>query len=175
MSPCKCGCGAEVKRLFKHGHNSHKPSVTFFDYIEVPGGDGCWNFISIGANGYGSLVINGKKVSAHRHSYEYFYGVSPGSKFVLHECDNPRCVRPDHLFLGTNKENMIDASRKGRIASGVRCGRAIFTPKDVLFMREKYDGGEMRVVDIARHFSCNQATVSMIVHRHNWKHLEASQ
>ena len=159
---------------------SYKPELSvrnvagFIRHIDLPTKEGCWNFVSVGANGYGNFQVRWKTVSAHRYSYEYFYGMSPGGDCVLHSCDNPLCVRPDHLFLGTNKDNSIDASKKGRLASGERNGNKKFTREDVAFMRKKYDSGEMRTTDIARHFSCKPNTITMIVRRHNWKHLEVS-
>lgn len=85
--------------------------------------NGCW--IWTGArrtSGYGVFKLNGKAESAHRVSYKLFKGDIPPGVFVCHTCDNPICVNPDHLFLGTASDNMMDAQSKGRlvIPEGIR-------------------------------------------------------
>ena len=76
--------------------------------------DGCWLWVGSINHRYGWLVVRGRKVRAHRFSYELAYGLIPVGLLVLHRCDNPPCVRPDHLFVGTQTDNMQDMLRKGR-------------------------------------------------------------
>lgn len=92
----------------------HVPLIDrFFKYIQETGG--CWNWMSGRIpTGYGYLTLRGKNVYAHRLSWTIFFGPIPEGLCVLHRCDNPSCVRPDHLFLGTLSDNSIDMWRKGR-------------------------------------------------------------
>jgi hypothetical protein len=70
--------------------------------------------ISKDEHGYGIVTINGKRIRAHRFAYETREAPIPAGLYVLHRCDTPACVRPSHLWLGTQRENMEDTSRKGR-------------------------------------------------------------
>jgi hypothetical protein len=72
-------------------------------------------------NGYGMRTVNGKRTTAHRHAYEEAYGSIPDGLFALHHCDNPPCVEPLHLFLGTQKDNMRDMMEKGRRGGATHC------------------------------------------------------
>lgn len=79
--------------------------------------EGCWNWTaSADRAGRGRFKWNGRVGYAPRFSWELHYGEIPEGLYVLHECDNPACVRPDHLFLGTKGDNNTDRSRKGRNA-----------------------------------------------------------
>lgn len=83
-------------------------------YTPVPE-SGCWLWEGALAGKYGVIVQDGKNLSAHRYSWELHNGDIPNGLWVLHKCDTPSCVNPDHLFLGTAKDNMQDALRKGRL------------------------------------------------------------
>lgn len=77
--------------------------------------DGCWEWTGATThNGYGSFTVDGRGVRAHRYSWRLHYGDDPGRMLVCHTCDNPKCVRPDHLFLGTTVQNERDKVAKGR-------------------------------------------------------------
>lgn len=79
---------------------------------------GCHEWIAcLLPNGYGAIQFKGKKLSAHRVSWELHNGEIPKDMHVLHKCDNRRCVNPDHLFVGTHQDNMKDRNQKGRTAS----------------------------------------------------------
>ncbi len=81
----------------------------------------CWNW-SAGCDnkGYGAVRFNGRNEKAHRIAWLYSFGVVPNTLCVLHRCDNPPCVRPSHLFLGTRADNNADMTRKGRGRSGTK-------------------------------------------------------
>lgn len=85
----------------------------------------CWNWTGTKHQyGYGVVVINNKSIRAHRYSYELHKGAIPDGLVVMHSCDNPSCVNPDHLSLGTRLDNNRDAKEKGRNATGERNGQS---------------------------------------------------
>jgi len=76
---------------------------------------GCWEWTAgKNAGGYGRITFKGKVTLAHRLSYQTFCGPIPDGVYVCHHCDNPSCINPDHLWLGTNSDNILDCSKKGR-------------------------------------------------------------
>lgn len=77
--------------------------------------NGCWVYLGYKNEwGYGRLRCNGKKVLAHRLVYKHYFGEIPKGKLVCHKCDNPVCLNPYHLYLGTNKDNLMDMANKNR-------------------------------------------------------------
>lgn len=85
-----------------------------FNKIDIRGKDECWPFTGgLTLQKYGHINYNHKQFYAHRIAYEIFIGSFDNSLFVLHKCDNPPCCNPYHLFLGTQKDNMIDRDKKG--------------------------------------------------------------
>lgn len=81
----------------------------------------CWEWIGSYRNGYGQIANAGKNLRTNRVGYELQVGPIPDGKCVCHHCDNPRCIRGEHFFLGTNQENTADRQAKGRQATGARC------------------------------------------------------
>jgi len=81
---------------------------------------GCWLWVgAIDGSGYGQMNINGKTVKSHRLSYAHFVAPIPPGYCVCHKCDTPACVNPDHLYVGTFKDNAVDKVKKGRMVMGI--------------------------------------------------------
>lgn len=90
------------------------PVERFWSRVDVRGPDECWLWTSGTWKGYGKVYRDGKRIPAHKFSYELENGEVPDGLHVLHHCDNPSCVNPSHLFAGTHKDNMHDMIAKGR-------------------------------------------------------------
>lgn len=103
----------------------------FWNNIVKNAPDECWGWRAYkDPNGYGQMSVFGKLQRAHRISYSLHFGAITKGMFVCHRCDNPECTNPDHLFLGTNKDNMKDAYKKGRLPT-------VFTKEDGSWKRSK--------------------------------------
>jgi len=119
-------------------------------------------------NGYGSFSIKDKTYSAHRISWIINKGEVPKGLCVLHRCDNGSCVNPNHLFLGTNKDNTADMMKKGRSNNnGEKHWKSKLTEKQVRFiLRSKLSQKEK-----AKMFNVHQTTISYIMIRQTWRHV----
>lgn len=137
-------------------------------------GDGCWEWQGdmSGGHGYGRIMINGRRMLAHRLVYELEVGEIPDGLCVCHHCDNPRCCRPDHLFLGTHVENMADMVTKGRrkgINNGEGNGRAQITEGDVREIRRLR--GTLPTRELGARYGLTSATISKIQLKQTWAHV----
>lgn len=105
----------------------------------------CWNWKgAINSNGYGVVKLPNGNKSAHRYSWMIHKGEILNGMFILHKCDNTLCVNPEHLFLGTQKDNLGDMASKGRSAHGERHGQHKLKDETVLEMVRRYKAGEFR-------------------------------
>jgi hypothetical protein len=127
--------------------------------------EGCWEWTRARTKfGYGHLVWNGRHLTAHRQAWEFAKGAIPAGMCVLHRCDNPACINPDHLWLGTKSDNTLDCSRKGRryapkkeeMRRGEAHGIAKLCEWEVLAAREWYGAGLATMPELARLHSDDQ-------------------
>jgi len=136
--------------------------------------EGCWEWQAAKTkDGYGSVgIATSRSALAHRVVWELTRGPIPEGMYVCHHCDNPSCVRPSHLFLGTQTDNMRDAIEKGRIMGS--CGEdspsAKLSEEDVLAIRREYANGCLQD-DLAKQYGVTQAHISSIVLRKAWRHI----
>lgn len=174
----------------------------FWKLVDVSGGaDDCWNWQgSIGTNGYGKISIRSRDFNTHRVAWELTHGPIPSELCVLHRCDNRRCVRPSHLWLGTSSENTADRHAKGRdargeshgsrthperllrgdrhparlhperLARGERQHLAKLTVEMVVEIRSMLARGE-RGRDIARRFGVSEYCISDLRRGKTWRHV----
>jgi len=139
----------------------------------VTRGPGCWLYRKQrSSDGYGVFKMNGRSVRAHRFSWELANGPIPDGLWVLHRCDTPRCVRPDHLFLGTPRDNVQDAIRKGRRryepARGEQNGSAKLSVAQVREARVRVAVGEPKA-SVARDFGVHPTTILRLVEGNTWR------
>lgn len=133
----------------------------------------CWLWIGKKAKGgYGSFSANGKSYIAHRFYYSLINGHIPDDIKACHKCDNPPCVNPDHIFLGTQSENLQDAVQKGRRRTrGEDNGFSKLTTQQVIEIRRSYSSGSMIKAEIARKFNTSKTNVTRIINRESWTHI----
>jgi hypothetical protein len=164
-------------------------AARFWKYVDkTTHPSGCWLWTgALTSTGYGQIGMGSKTDGtrrphkAHRVAWELSRGKIPQGMSVLHHCDNPPCVNPDHLFIGTQKDNAQDMGRKGRAAvqrhpeiiRGERNANAVLTTADVLEIRRLKAEG-MGPTAIARQLGTSYSAVQGVFYGYTWKHLEAS-
>ena len=133
--------------------------------------NGCWLWTGrTNRKGYGVINLNKKPLYVHRLMWEIRNGNIPDGMLVCHRCDNPRCVNPDHLFVGTIRDNNRDRDNKGRSARGAILSKAHLKPDDIIDIRKAYAHGTNQS-EIARKYGIKPCSVNHIVHRERWAHI----
>lgn len=142
-------------------------SERLWSQVDIAGPDECWVWKGA-AGAYGSFSFKGTTYRSHRLSYELAHGPFPLALQVCHHCDNPPCVNPAHLFLGTAKDNSDDKVRKGRQQSKL-------TREDVAAIRSACELAERTQGQIAADFGVSQSIVSLIALGRSWSHLRGAR
>ncbi len=155
-----------------------KDIARFFDNVSIT--KHCWLWTSHkNQKGYGRFRLHGSRFLAHRFSYELFVGPIEPGKQILHrrECGNPACVNPNHLYMGTNADNVRDRELwgkgrgKGSVKTGEANGRVILFESDVLAIRKIHKDKRCGYEETAKSFDVASSTIGGIVRRHRWKHI----
>lgn len=135
---------------------------------------GCWEWVgAISRDGYGRVKHNHRGTPAHRFAYEQLVGPVAGGLLVCHRCDNPKCVRPEHLFLGTPAENSADMVLKGRqkFKRGSAHANAKLNEQQVRVVLERLRAGETQI-SIANDYGVRHCTISLIALGKAWRHVQ---
>lgn len=137
----------------------------------------CWIWTaSKSKSGYGKTSYHEnnklKSIETHRASWEIEYGLIPRGICVLHRCDEPGCVNPKHLFLGTSLDNVRDRDLKNRQMKGEKNHLSKLTNKKVRIVRKMAERGNFTHQKIADKFGVTQATISKVIKRDLWRHVE---
>jgi|688.fasta_scaffold04931_21 hypothetical protein len=135
----------------------------------------CWECVGMGLNkGYGEFSINSKRIFAHRFSYQLFHNrLIKEGMCILHSCDNPLCVNPNHLSEGTQQENITDRENKGRgvAPKGENQSSAKLKEFQVKEIRANYEKGQITYKQLANDYGVSDITIGHIIHRNTWKHI----
>lgn len=187
---CQCGCGGKTPisertvakkglvrgepRRYIKGHNAYRTiDEKFWSHVAVAGPDECWLWTASKSRlGYGRAYYEDKHTEAHRVSWAIHFGSIPTSINVCHKCDNPACINPAHLFLGTDKENMADKYKKGRAnhPKGEAVASSVLTEDAVRLIRHLATTGEPRW-SLSLQFGVSAVTIGNIINRKTWKHV----
>jgi hypothetical protein len=157
---------------WRHGKS---PETRFWEKVNLSNktSSDCWEWIGLkSSKGYGVFKVDNENVSTHRYSWILHFGNIPNKLYVCHKCDNPSCVNPNHLFLGTQKDNMQDMSKKGRASNSVGTNnpRAKLSDKDVYEIRRLKSMG-IKSNQLVKIFRTPLSTIVNITNNHTWKHL----
>ncbi len=148
----------------------------FWSYVQKT--EDCWLWTANKTKfGYGKLKINKRTLVMHRYSYELHIGKIPEGLLVLHKCDVPACVNPDHLFVGTSADNVADRIRKGRSNNPGRnmhgelnpC--SVLTNEKVIEIRRIASNRQCTLRAIGEQFGVSVPCISHIITRRTWKHI----
>jgi len=164
----------------KNFFNPHSPNhkycsayCTFWDYVKLGDASECWPWIrGKNSDGYGIFKHHGKTFSAHRFMWTEMFGKIPDGMHVLHKCDNPLCVNPNHFFLGTQVDNIKDMMLKGRSrnSKGEYNNKAKLTTDNVINIRQLLSKGIFQK-HIANLYNISRCTISHIESGYTWSHI----
>ena len=162
---------------FKEGQGGRGPKprgfiARFWELVDKKSEYQCWEWQGqIGRNGYGFFSICNWPYLAHRISFLIHNGYLIDNLFVLHKCDNPKCVNPKHLILGTAKQNAKDAVSKNRMAVGELNGMSSLRNEDVLTIRTEFAAGTKTMKQLANELGVHVPCIQRIIRRERWSHV----
>lgn len=132
----------------------------------------CWITDLALSHGYPVLRVDRKNIMASRLMYELHYGVKiPKDICACHKCDNPLCINPSHLFLGTKKENSEDMAKKNRSTKGTKQTKSKLTDEKVLQVKHLLAETNLTLLEIANLFNVGQSTIADIKKNRTWNHI----
>ena len=149
--------------------NKSHTEQSFWDMVDKSGKCWVWNGYRH-SQGYGRVKFNGNTWLAHRLAYFLFYKDLPRKLDVMHKCDNPPCVNPNHLILGTHKDNMVDAGKKGRMA-----GPRKFTMPAIQSIRAANKVLGVGPKDLGKIFNINRSTMSRILTNKSYRLIKTKE
>ncbi len=179
LYPMECGelleAGSQVMRFFvMDTETKNRVRDRFWSKVNIKSDSECWEWSAgLLSKRYGGFYINGKTCRSHRIAWELHFGDIPDNLCVCHECDNPKCVNPNHLFLGTHTDNMQDMIRKGRGAKGVyRINNPKLSPDQIIEIRIKYAAGKCSQENLGRRYNISETQIGRIVRGEQWPHVQ---
>lgn len=184
---CRCDCGEKAiwkadtlkkpqdhgcPKCVKKGPQVRELAEKLWERVVQRIGSECWEWTGATFGfGYGIIRHRTLHLPAHRVSYALANGEIPDGLCVLHRCDNPLCVRPDHLFLGTRTDNAADREAKGRGKRGEEASGAVLTETAVLEIKSS----SLPAYTLARKFKVSRATISDVICGRTWKHVTGTK
>lgn len=155
------------------GFRSSDATERFWGKVDIGAEGECWEWQAYtSSTRYGEFYYLGKKEGAHRVAWMLTYGAIPPDADVCHHCDNPSCVNPTHLFVGTRLDNAADAVSKGRIRRGSASPQARLTESEVREIRRRYKAESVYQHELAAEYGVSRGTIASITQRKSWGWLD---
>lgn len=152
---------------------NHTVLARFWAKVSRAGENECWVWTASTTKfGHGKMLVDGKLLGAHVISWMIHRGTVTQS--ILHKCDNPPCVNPNHLFEGDQRDNVHDAMSKGRLKPGIGTSKpnSVLTPNKVIVLRQRFAAGNVTCVTLANELGISDETVRAAITRRTWKHVQ---
>jgi len=184
---CECGCGEKTRvatspnrntpvghhyRFIRGHHMNNKSSIQelFWSKVAITADvNKCWEWQASFLIRYGSFKANRKTRAAHKVAWELTHGEIPNGLWVLHTCDNAKCVNPNHLYLGTSADNVRDRVERDRGAKGERQPNHKLTNVAVVEIRRKHAFDGVAIRALAREYNVSQKAIQLVVRGKTWK------